>query len=109
MFQGELRLKHLARTTTMSPHEIITDVLNGMHRDAVATMTAEHLLKKKIQYARNRAGIQRPNRPTTKNGWTVPQDLETFVEDGGRFLQVRHHFTQFDTIYPHFQSILPLI
>ena len=94
----------------MTPQEIITDIINGMNRDAVATMTSIDLLKKKINYVRKQAGIQRGERPTTKNGWSVPQDLETFVEDGGRFLKVRHYiftpFIPFSIIVLHFTLIL---
>ena len=82
-----MRIKELARTTTRTPFDIVTEVLNGIPADAVATMTSLDLLKKMVQYTRNRGGIQRQGIPQTKNGWEVPQDLQTFLEDGGRFLQ----------------------
>ena len=97
----------------MTPQEIITDIINGMNRDAVATMTSVDLLKKKINYVRKQAGIQRGERPTTKNGWSVPQDLETFVEDGGSFLKVRLYiftpFTPFSLNVLHFAFFLSIL
>ena len=82
-----MRIKELARTTTRTPFDIVTEVLNAMPADAVATMTSIDLLKKQVQSVRNRGGIQRQAVPQTKTGWEVPQDLQTFLEDAGRFLQ----------------------
>ena len=82
-----MRLRHLARTTNAAAGEIVRDVMNAIHPDAVATMTSEANLKKQVQYARQVRGIQAHERPTHKNGWAVPDDLQNFVEDGGRFLQ----------------------
>ena len=87
-----MRLRHLARTTDRPSGDIVRDVINEIHPDAVATMTPVNLLKKQVQNLRKRNGIQRPGVPQVKNGWEVPNDLQFFLQDGGRFLQVRHFY-----------------
>ena len=82
-----MRLKHLARTTQRPAGDIVVEVMNAMPPDAVATMTSVELLKKKVQYLRQQAGVGRGRVPNHRNGWEVPQDLRSFVENGERFLQ----------------------
>ena len=84
-----MRIKQLARTTARTPFDIVTEVLNGMPADAVGTMASIDLLKKQVQYARNREGIQLYRNPPRDRatGWEVPQELQTFLEDGNAFLQ----------------------
>ena len=82
-----MRIKHLARTTTRTPFDIVTEVTNGMPADAIGTMTPLDLLKKKVQRVRNQAGVQRRRNPPHATGWEVPQDLQTFLEDGSLCLQ----------------------
>ena len=82
-----MRLKHLATTTDRPAGEIVTEVMNAIHPDAVATMTSEANLRKQVQYARRARGMQQREIPRQKNGWEVPEDLRTFLEDGSRFLQ----------------------
>ena len=82
-----MRLRNLARTTDRPAGDIVTEVMNAMHPDAVATMTAVANLKKQVQRLRRALGIPRREVPRHKNGWDVPEDLRSFTEDGGRFLQ----------------------
>ena len=82
-----MQIKHLARTTNRNPGDIVTEVLNAMDRDALVTMTSVETLKRQIRDIRHREGGHHGPIPQHKNGWEVPADLQTFVEDGGRFLQ----------------------
>ena len=40
-----------------------------------------------VQHLRRARGIQHIEVPRHKNGWEVPEELRSFLEDGGRFLQ----------------------
>ena len=82
-----MRIKYLARTTDRPAGDIVTEVVNAIHPDAVATMTSVHNLKRKVQHLRRGRGIQNLEVPRHKNGWEVPEELRSFLEDGGRFLQ----------------------
>ena len=50
-------------------------------------MPNEKALKKRVQYARKKAGVAMPAAPIEGiNGWEVPQNLQV-LPDGTRFLQ----------------------
>ena len=65
---------------------VVRAATNGLPEMVAATMPSETAMKKTVQYARKKAGIDIPGAPQTINGWDVPQNLQ-FLEDGSRFLQ----------------------